>query len=69
MGTDITLKFAKRVRVIRLKKGMSQGDIAKKMNVGVAYISKIERGTENMSLKNIERLARALRVRMGELIK
>ena len=68
METGITLKFGKRVKTMRLKKGMSQGDVAKKMNVGVAYISKIERGTENMSLKNIERLARALGVHMKGLL-
>jgi transcriptional regulator with XRE-family HTH domain len=68
MDTDITLKFGKRIKAIRLKKRMSQGDVAKELNVGIAYISKIERGTENMSLKNIERLARALKVPMRELI-
>jgi len=69
MSKDIAEKFGKRVRVIRLEKGMSQGDIAKKLNVGISYISKIERGTANMSLKNIERLAKALKAPMGELIK
>lgn len=69
MSKDIAKEFGERVRAVRLKKAMSQGDIAKKLNVGISYISKIERGTENMSLKNIERLAKALKVPIGELIK
>lgn len=68
MSADIAAKFGKKVRAIRLKKDMSQGDVAKKMDVGVAYISKIERGTENMSLKNIERLAKALDIAIKNLV-
>ena len=66
---DILKKFGKRVKKIRIGKNMSQGDVAKTLGVRASYISGIERGTENMSLKNIERLARALRVPLGELIK
>lgn len=66
---DISTKFGKRVKAIRLKKGMSQGDVAKLLDVHRTYVSKIERGIENMSLKGIEKLAKAIGVSVGELTK
>lgn len=67
--SDISAKFGKRVKEIRLKKGMSQGDLAKVLGVHPTYISGIERGARNMALKNIDRLAKALGVPIEDLIK
>jgi len=67
--SDISARFGKRVKEIRLKKAMSQSDLAKNLGVHPTYISGIERGVRNMALKNIERLAKALDVRIEELIK
>lgn len=64
---DISEKFGKKVREIRLKKNMSQGDLAKILDVHPTYISGIERGVRNMALKNIERLATALGVSISDL--
>ena len=67
--SDISSKFGKKVKEIRLKKKMSQGDLAKILGVHLTDISGIERGVRNMALKNIERLARALNVKVSGLIK
>ena len=67
--SNISTKFAKKVKEIRLKKTMSQGDLAKILGVHPTYISGIERGVRNMSLKNIEKLAKALGVSVNELLK
>lgn len=67
--TDISAKFGKKVKEIRLKKSLSQADLAKILGVHPTYISGIERGMRNMALKNIERLAKALGVPIGDLIK
>lgn len=69
MDMDIAVKLGKRVREIRLKKAMSQGDLAKILGVHPTYISSIERGVRNMSVKNIERVAKALGVPIEDLIK
>lgn len=66
--TNISIKFGQRVKKIRLSKNMSQGDLAKILKVHPTYISGIERGKRNLSLKNIERLGRALKVPMNELL-
>lgn len=67
--TDISIKFGKKVREIRLKKQMSQGDLAKVLDVHPTYISGIERGVRNMALRNIEKLANALGVSINDLLK
>jgi len=66
---DISVKFGRRVKELRLQKKMSQGDLAKVLGVHPTYISGIERGVRNMALKNIEKLAKALGVPIEELIK
>lgn len=65
---DISIKFGKRVKELRLQKKMSQGDLAKILGVHPTYISGIERGVRNMALKNIEKLAKALGVTPSELL-
>ncbi|OJI06294.1 hypothetical protein BK004_04390 [bacterium CG10_46_32] len=67
--SDISGKFAKKVKEIRLRKKMSQGDLAKILGVHPTYISGIERGVRNMALKNIEKLANALGVSVNDLLK
>lgn len=66
---DISVKFGKKVKEIRIAKNMSQGDLAKILGVHPTYISGIERGVRNMALKNIEKLAKALGVKIEELLK
>ena len=65
---DISVKLGKKVKEIRLKKHMSQGGLAKILGVHPTYISGIERGLRNMTIKNIEKLAKALGVSVKELL-
>jgi transcriptional regulator with XRE-family HTH domain len=66
---NIATKIGKRAREFRLKKHLSQGDVAKILGVHPTYISSIERGVRNMSIKNIERFAKALGVPIEDLIR
>jgi DNA-binding XRE family transcriptional regulator len=58
--SDISKKFGRKVKELRLKRNMSQGDLAKVLGLHPTYISGIERGVRNMALRNIEKLAKAL---------
>ena len=64
----IHMTFGQKITSVRKQKEMSQADVAKLLGVHRSYISQIERGVENMSLKNIERLAKVLRVSVRDLI-
>ena len=61
-------KFGKKVREIRLKKNMSQGDIARILDVHRSYISGLERGIRNPSLLTVQKVAKALGVNAKDLI-
>lgn len=67
MKNDVT-KFGKKIREVRLKNKMSQGDIAKILNVHRSYISGLERGIRNPSLLTIKKVAKALGVEPKELL-
>ena len=47
--------------------GLTQEDLADKAGIHRTYLSDVERGTRNLSLVNIEKLATALSVSMSKL--
>ena len=46
---------------------LTQEDLADKAGIHRTYLSDVERGTRNLSLVNIEKLAAALSMKMSEL--
>ena len=67
---DILKQFGERVRALRSQKGItSQMALANKANLDRTYIGGVERGKRNIALKNIEKIANALGVKVGELFK
>ena len=57
--------FGGHLRSLRLARGMSQEEVAHRAGLHVTYLSGIERGRRNPSLKNLRRLAVALGVEVG----
>lgn len=66
---EISSKLGQNLKRIRTKKGMSQGDIARALEVHRAYVSGIENGKRNPTLATIKKLADALGVLADELLK
>lgn len=60
--------FAANMRRIRLAKSLTQEKVAEYAELHKNYISSVERGERNISICNIERIARALGVTMPELL-
>lgn len=69
MKKTILLALAKRVRAERKKLGLSQEDFADKAGFHRTYIGMIERGERNITLSNIEKLSKALRMSVSALLK
>ncbi|MDP2671443.1 MAG: helix-turn-helix transcriptional regulator [bacterium] len=65
---DIKQKFGEKMRQIRRQKKISQEELAFKASLHRTYISDIERGARNVSLENIEKIAKALEIPMGMLM-
>ena len=56
------------VRTIRLRRGLSQEQLADALGLHRTYIGGIERGERNLSLQVVERLAQNLNVPIQELL-
>ncbi len=57
------------MKKIRKDKGMTQGDICRKLDLDRAYISNVESGNKNPTLSTITNIAKALGVSVDELLK
>jgi len=65
---DVLARFGARVRHLRTQAGLSQEAFAELCGLDRTYIGGVERGERNISLRNIELIARALRLRITELM-
>lgn len=63
----ILKRFGASVRRHRKRLGISQEELAFASGLHRTYISSVERGQRNVSLANIHRLAKALKVRPQDL--
>lgn len=63
---EILIKFGKRVREERLKKKLSQEELATKARVHRTYIGMVERAEKNITLLNIEKIATALEINIAD---
>lgn len=69
MNGDIKLKLGQKIKEIRIKEGYSQEELASLSKLHRTYISDIERGERNVSVENIEKIAKALKIEPNELLK
>jgi len=65
---DINKEVGFRIRKIREDKGLTQVQLSKLAGMHRAYIGQIERGEKNIGLKNLQKIARALRVQPRDLL-
>lgn len=66
--SNVMARFGSRLREIREGQGISQEKLADLASLHRTYVSSVERGKNNISLVNIERLAVALGVPMRDLM-
>lgn len=67
--TKLLKQLGNNIRAERQKIGLSQEALADKADLDRSYVGGVERGERNVSLINIVRLARALGVAPGHLLK
>ena len=65
---NIKQKFGKRIKELRLQKGLSQEALANIAELDRTYIPSIEQGKRNVSIIVIEKLAIALDIEINKLI-
>lgn len=68
MKDEILFKLGQSVRYLRLKKGMSQEELAFNAGLNLNSVSTFERGVNNIKIKNLYKIADALDVEIEEIL-
>ncbi|TSC77400.1 MAG: putative transcription factor, MBF1 like protein [Parcubacteria group bacterium Gr01-1014_29] len=68
MKKRVLVRFGQRVRAERAKLELSQEDLASRAGVHRTYIGMIERAEKNITLENIEKIAKALSLSPKDLL-
>lgn len=69
MKDKLLIQFGNKVREKRLELKLSQEELADKVGVHRTYIGMIERGEQNITLLNIRKIAKALKIELEELVR
>jgi transcriptional regulator with XRE-family HTH domain len=64
----ILIAFGDKVRELRKERGLSQEELSFKADLHRTYIGMIERAEKNITLTNIEKIAKALNVKVKDLL-
>lgn len=67
MKSDIQTKFGAVIRQKRLELHLSQEKLASKAGVHRTYIGMIERAEKNITLENIQKLSKALGLKLSKV--
>lgn len=65
---EILVKFGNKVKEYRTQKGISQEKLAELASLHRTYIGMIERAEKNITLLNIEKIAKALKIEPKDLL-
>lgn len=61
------IKLGKRIRELRKAKGFSQENFAYEVGLDRTYMGSVERGERNIAALNLMRIAKALKIEVGDL--
>ncbi len=65
---EVLKKFGLNLKIERTKKGITQEELAEMIDVHEKYISKIETGKQNVTIKTLNKLSCALGVDMHKFL-
>ena len=66
---DINFELGKRIQYLRKRRGMSQEDLALECKFNKNYLSDMERGTRNPTIKILEKVSKGLNISLEELFR
>ena len=68
MKDELLFKIGQSVRYLRQKEGISQEELAFRANLNLNSISTVERGVNNVKIKTLYSIAKALNVKIEEIL-
>lgn len=60
--------FGRRTGELRRERGLTQEQLAERLEVSLQYVQRIEGGRANLSIRSLVKLANALQVNVAELL-
>jgi transcriptional regulator with XRE-family HTH domain len=62
-------KIAMRIKALRAKRKITQAELAERAGISHGYLARLETGRQDPTITTLEKLAKALRVSVGQLLK
>jgi transcriptional regulator with XRE-family HTH domain len=66
-NNEINKLFGKKLRLLRMSKGLSQEELGLQSGIHRTYIGQIERAEKNITIQNVYRIAKTLELDIREL--
>jgi DNA-binding XRE family transcriptional regulator len=66
--TVVRERMAARVKRLRAQRGMTQEQLAAKAGISRPYLARLETARQDPTLSTLEKLAKALRLKVGRLL-
>jgi len=64
---SLMVQLGKRIQTLREKRGLTQEQLEEKTEVNAKYISAVERGQQNVTVKTLEKIAQGLNIELYQL--
>ena len=64
---DLLIRLGDRIRNLRKKRGWTQVEMAEKVGIDRSFLADVERGKRNVSILNVELMAKGLKVSLSQL--
>jgi transcriptional regulator with XRE-family HTH domain len=64
---DLLVRLGDRIRTLRKKRGWTQVEMAEKVGIDRSFLADVERGKRNVSILNVELVAKGLKVSLSQL--
>ena len=68
MKSELIVKLGEKIRETRKERGLTQEELAFKANLHRTYIGMIERAEKNLTITNLDKIAKALEVSTSYLL-
>ncbi len=67
--SEVSKKLGQNIKKLRVQRGMNQQELCRILGVDTAYISNVENGKKNPTLKTVEKIAKILNMSVNKLLK
>ena len=68
MVDDLLIRLGIRIRTLRKKREWTQVVMAEKVGIDRSFLAEVERGKRNISILNLDLIARGLKVSLSQLL-